>query len=157
MQTALLLIDVQQSFCARPYWRGDDVPAFLARTNTLLAGCAERGIPVVRIFHTDGPRDAGNACTVSYCMNILQSLDAPVPLVVTLNRTAAIDPARILRRMVYHHPVHTLASAAARQRRAQINGVNRTWFCGAWWGYGFHEDGMRSGVEVAAALGARWP
>lgn len=103
------------------------------------------------------PRDAGNACTVSYCMNILQSLDAPVPLVVTLNRTAAIDPARILRRMVYHHPVHTLASAAARQRRAQINGVNRTWFCGAWWGYGFHEDGMRSGVEVAAALGARWP
>jgi hypothetical protein len=103
------------------------------------------------------PREAGDACTVSYCMNILQSLDAPVPLVVTLNRTAAIDPARILRRMRYHHPVHTLASVAARRRRAEIDGVNRTWFCGAWWGYGFHEDGMRSGVEVAAALGARWP
>jgi uncharacterized protein len=103
------------------------------------------------------PREPGDACTVSYCMNILQSLDTPQPLVVTLNRTAAIDPARILRRMTYHHPVHTQASAGAQRRRAEIDGVNRTWFCGAWWGYGFHEDGMRSGVEVAAALGTRWP
>jgi len=77
--------------------------------------------------------------------------------VVTLNRSAEIDPARILRRMTYHHPVHTQASAGAQQRRAEIDGLNRTWFCGAWWGYGFHEDGMRSGVEVAAALGTRWP
>lgn len=103
------------------------------------------------------PRQPEDACTVSYCMNILQSLDAPVPLVVTLNRTAAIDPSRILRRMTYHHPVYTRASVAAQRRRAEIDGVNRTWFCGAWWGYGFHEDGMRSGVDVAAALGARWP
>lgn len=103
------------------------------------------------------PHQPEDACTVSYCMNILQSLDAPVPLVVTLNRTAAIDPSRILRRMTYHHPVYTRASVAAQRRRAEIDGVNRTWFCGAWWGYGFHEDGMRSGVDVAAALGARWP
>ena len=57
MQTALLLIDVQQSFMHRPYWGTDDVPAFLAHTNALVAGCAERGVPVVRIFHTDGPRN----------------------------------------------------------------------------------------------------
>jgi nicotinamidase-related amidase len=59
--TALLLIDVQASFTARPYWREDDVPAFLAHTNALIAGCQERHIPIVRVFHTDGPDDAGNA------------------------------------------------------------------------------------------------
>jgi predicted NAD/FAD-binding protein len=102
------------------------------------------------------PREEGAECTVSYCMNLLQSLDAPQPFVVTLNRTHAIDPARILRRMVYHHPVYTHASVAAQKRRAEINGVDRTWYCGAYWGWGFHEDGMRSAVEVAAALGERW-
>lgn len=60
MQTALLLIDVQQSFMARPYWQADDAVAFLERTNTLLAGAAARGVPVLRIFHTDGPRQADN-------------------------------------------------------------------------------------------------
>lgn len=60
MQTALLLIDVQQSFMHRPYWATDDVPAFLAHSNALLAGCAERGVPVLRIFHTDGPRSRDN-------------------------------------------------------------------------------------------------
>lgn len=58
--TALLLIDVQQSFVQRPYWSETDLPAFLAATNALVAGCAERGVPIVRVFHTDGPRSAGN-------------------------------------------------------------------------------------------------
>lgn len=53
MQTALILIDVQQSFAAMPFWSDEEVPAFLERTNTLLAGCARRGIPVVRVFHAD--------------------------------------------------------------------------------------------------------
>jgi nicotinamidase-related amidase len=60
MQTALVLIDVQQSFAHRPYWDTADVPAFLERTNTLLAGAAARNVPVLRIFHTDGPRTAAN-------------------------------------------------------------------------------------------------
>jgi hypothetical protein len=102
-------------------------------------------------------RDAGEACTVSYCMNLLQSLDAPLPLVVTLNRDAAIDPACVLRRMTYHHPVYTHASVAAQRRRDEISGAHRTWYCGAYWGYGFHEDGVRSAVEVADRLGAAWP
>jgi hypothetical protein len=102
------------------------------------------------------PAEDGGECTVSYCMNLLQSRDAPEPFVVTLNRTHAIDPARILRRMVYHHPVYTRASVAAQQRRAEIQGVDRTWYCGAYWGWGFHEDGMRSAVEVARALGVHW-
>lgn len=60
MQTALLLIDVQQSFVHRPYWGTDDVPAFLAHSNQLVAGCLKRGVPVVRIFHTEGPGNASN-------------------------------------------------------------------------------------------------
>lgn len=102
------------------------------------------------------PREPGAPCTVSYCMNLLQSLDAPEPFVVTLNRSEAIDPAKVLRRMRYHHPVYTHASVAAQQRKAEIQGVNRTWFAGAYWGWGFHEDGMRSAVDVAAALDVRW-
>ena len=58
--------------------------------------------------------------------------------------TEAIDPARILRRRSYRHPVYNHASVAAQARRQEIQGVNRTWFSGAYWGWGFHEDGMRS-------------
>jgi predicted NAD/FAD-binding protein len=103
------------------------------------------------------PGTADAPCTVSYCMNLLQGLDAPEPLVVTLNRSEAIDPAKVLRRLNYHHPVYTPQSVAAQQRRSVIQGVNRTWFAGAYWGWGFHEDGMRSAVEVAAGLGVQWP
>jgi predicted NAD/FAD-binding protein len=102
------------------------------------------------------PAEPGAHCTVSYCMNLLQSLDAPEPMVVTLNRTQDIDPAKILARMSYAHPLHDHASVAAQARRAEINGVDRIWYAGAYWGYGFHEDGLRSGVEVARALGAAW-
>lgn len=103
------------------------------------------------------PRAADDVCTVSYCMNLLQGLDAPEPFVVTLNRTDAIDPAKILRRMQYHHPVYSHASVAAQARKAEIQGRRRTWFAGAYWGWGFHEDGMRSAVEVARGLGVNWP
>ncbi len=102
------------------------------------------------------PRDPSGACTVSYCMNLLQGIEAPQPLVVTLNRTHAIDPTRILRRMSYAHPVYTHASVAAQARRFVIQGQRRTWFAGAYWGWGFHEDGIRSAVEVAHALGVHW-
>jgi predicted NAD/FAD-binding protein len=103
------------------------------------------------------PRAADDVCTVSYCMNLLQGLDAPEPFVVTLNRTDAIDPAKILRRMQYHHPIYSHASVSAQTRKAEIQGQRRTWFAGAYWGWGFHEDGMRSAVEVARALGVAWP
>lgn len=102
------------------------------------------------------PRDRDAPCTVSYCMNLLQRLDSPEPFVVTLNRSQAIDPAKVLRRMQYHHPVYTHRSVTAQRRRAEISGVNRTWFAGAYWGWGFHEDGIRSAVDVAAGFGIRW-
>ena len=95
------------------------------------------------------PADPGDACTVSYCMNLLQGFDSPDPFVVTLNRSNAIDPRRILRRMSYEHPVYTHASVAAQARKPEIQGRRRVWFAGAYWGWGFHEDGMRSAVELA--------
>ncbi len=103
------------------------------------------------------PQRADDHCTVTYCMNLLQSLNAPVTFCTTLNRTAQIDPDKILRRMSYRHPVYSQTSVAAQRRKAEIQGSNRTWFCGAYWGWGFHEDGMRSAVDVTSALGIRWP
>ena len=81
---------------------------------------------------------------LTYDMNVLQSLDAPVKFLVTLNRTADIDPAKILRKIVYHHPVYLPAGVAAQKRRTEISGINRTCYCGAYWRYGFHEDGVVS-------------
>jgi predicted NAD/FAD-binding protein len=94
---------------------------------------------------------------LTYNMNILQSITAPSTFCVTLNNTAAIDAAKILRRFRYAHPVFTLAGTAAQQRWQEINGVNRSWFCGAYWRNGFHEDGVVSALRVCAALGVPWP
>ena len=102
------------------------------------------------------PADPAQACTVSYCMNLLQGLAVDTPLVVSLNRSHDIDPAKVLVRRHYQHPVYTPASVAAQGRMDRIQGVRRTWFAGAYWGWGFHEDGIRSGVEVARALGVAW-
>jgi predicted NAD/FAD-binding protein len=84
--------------------------------------------------------------TVTYNMNILQGIEAPVDFLVTLNRSEDIDPARVLGRYVYHHPVFTTAAVAAQRRRPVINGARRTYYCGAYWGYGFHEDGVNSAL-----------
>ena len=100
------------------------------------------------------PSDPQASCTVSYCMNLLQSLPGPTPFIVTLNRTADIDPSRILARAQYAHPVYTPASVAARARKGEIQGQRRTWYAGAYWGWGFHEDGMRSAQDVVDGLTA---
>lgn len=100
------------------------------------------------------PRDPSDACTVSYCMNLLQGIDAPDPFVVTLNRSAAIDPSRVLRRMHYRHPVYDHAMVAAQRRKADIQGRRRTWFAGAYWGWGFHEDGIRSAHDLVTSFQA---
>jgi len=101
------------------------------------------------------PASPRSACTVSYCMNLLQGIQTREPLVVTLNRTHAINPAKVLRRMNYRHPVYTQQSVAAQTRRAEIQGRRGTWFAGAYWGWGFHEDGLRSAVEACAAINSR--
>ena len=101
------------------------------------------------------PRDPAAPCTVSYCMNVLQGVESPDPFVVTLNRSEAIDPACVLKRMHYRHPVYDHAMVAAQQRRSEIQGQRRTWFAGAYWGWGFHEDGIRSAHDVVTALDPR--
>ncbi len=101
--------------------------------------------------HVPATPDA--ACTVSYCMHQLQSLDTPEPLVVTLNRSDAIDPAKVIARMRYAHPVYDAAMVAAQGRREEIQGKRNTWYAGAYWGWGFHEDGIRSAAQVAHAFG----
>lgn len=101
--------------------------------------------------------DSAQQCTVSYCMNLLQGLDTPETYVVTLNGTQHIDPQQIIARMDYSHPQYTHASVAAQARRGEISGQRRTWYAGAYWGWGFHEDGLRSAVDVARGLGLYWP
>lgn len=98
------------------------------------------------------PADDDAACTVSYCMNILQSLAVPKPLIVTLNRSQDIDDSKVLARMRYRHPLYSHASVQAQARVPDISGQDRLWFAGAWCGFGFHEDGLRSGYAAAEAL-----
>ena len=85
---------------------------------------------------------------LTYNMNILQGLDAADQFCVTLNNDSAIDESRIIKRMRYHHPVFTPKGMMAQQRQQEINGVNRTYFCGAYWRYGFHEDGVVSALNA---------
>ncbi len=100
------------------------------------------------------PEPAGPA-TVTYHMNRLQSLRAEREFCVTLNRTESIDPAKVIRTIEYAHPVYTAAGVEAQRRFEEINARRRTHFCGAYWGWGFHEDGVRSAVRVAERLGGR--
>ena len=99
----------------------------------------------------------GERTTLTYDMNRLQRLDAPVPFLVTLNRTEAIDPTKVHRVINYSHPVFTNEGMRAQERWREISGANRTHFCGAYWRWGFHEDGCWSGLRVSEALGGRGP
>lgn len=91
--------------------------------------------------------------TVTYSLNRLQRLDEPEQYCVTLNRSHAIRPERVLERIVYDHPRFTLESVDAQRRLPELNGVRRTAFAGAYHGFGFHEDGLVSGLAAASALG----
>lgn len=96
--------------------------------------------------------DSGRV-TVTYHVNRLQSLRTKENYCVTLNAYGAIESQRMLRSMVYEHPLYTRAAIRAQERWSEISGHNRTHFCGAYWFYGFHEDGVRSGIRVAETLG----
>ena len=95
--------------------------------------------------------------TVTYNMNLLQGLADPAVHSVTLNRSDAIAPEQVLRRFVYHHPVFDAAGVRAQATVAAVNGSARVWYCGAWCGFGFHEDGVQAGLAVAADFGLREP
>jgi predicted NAD/FAD-binding protein len=94
--------------------------------------------------------------SLTYWMNSLQNLETETNYFVTINPNDAIDPKRIIKTIAYAHPVYSPKSLKARQRLPKINGQQRTHFCGAYAGYGFHEDGMKAGLAVAENLGVTW-
>jgi uncharacterized protein len=127
------------------------------------------------VLHTDSsllPRAPGaraswnyllDACStsqplvhVTYHLNRLQALREPVDYCVTLNATARIGAGHELRRMTYEHPIYTHASLAAQARLPELQGARNTYYCGAYHGWGFHEDGCVSGLRAAVALGCAW-
>jgi predicted NAD/FAD-binding protein len=101
-----------------------------------------------------GTDDSGGS-SVTYHMNRLQCLSTPEELCVTLNLSDRIEPARVLGRWNYSHPVYTSAGMAAQRRRVEIDGVDRIHYCGAYWGWGFHEDGVVSAMRTCTPLGGR--
>ena len=100
----------------------------------------------VRIDEGDSGIDPHLRAT--YWMNRLQGIEAPVDFFVTLNDGDAVSEEHVLRRLTYHHPLFTPEGIAAQARHGEIDGVSGVHFCGAYWGYGFHEDGVRSALAV---------
>jgi predicted NAD/FAD-binding protein len=94
------------------------------------------------------PKEDLGRVAVTYDMNILQSIGAPNELCVSLNLAKAIDPAKTYQKLIYHHPVYNPESLTARHSHGEISGIGRTHYAGAYWGYGFHEDGVVSALEV---------
>lgn len=101
------------------------------------------------------PVDDRDAVSVTYNMNLLQSLRSQHTFCVTLNDPGRIDPSRVLRRIRYHHPVYTLRQSHAQARHGELLNQNLTSYCGAYWGYGFHEDAVRSALAVCDAIERR--
>jgi len=99
-------------------------------------------------------RDPQEPVALTYDMNVLQDLQgAPARFLVTLNHRGAIDERRVLRTFQYTHPVYTPAGVAAQARHRELNGARRTYFCGAYWRSGFHEDGVVSAQAALAHFG----
>ena len=99
------------------------------------------------------PKEEGYGSTLTYHMNTLQTLHAPVDFCVSLNQERAIEPGKTIRELIYHHPVYTPRGIAAQKRFHEISGKDRIHFCGAYWGYGFHEDGVKSALAVCESFG----
>ena len=104
-------------------------------------------------FHLD-PEPSGRT-TVTYDMNRLQALESGAQLCVTLNRTERIDPEKVIETISYAHPMFTAEGVAAQGRWPEVSGVRRTSYCGAYWGFGFHEDGVASAQRVCERFGER--
>ena len=113
-------------------------------------------------WHPDAPHartslNADSPVSLSYLLNRLQPLPFTTPVIVTMNPLVAPDPAKVIKTIHYDHPVFLANSAVAKRELRGIQGRRRTWFAGAWTRYGFHEDGLMSGIAVARALGAMLP
>lgn len=127
--------------------------------------------PNLALLHTDGrllprnrraraswnyrrPTDPQHRATLTYHLNRLQSIESRHDLCVTLNRSEEVDPSKILAEIDYSHPVLDAGAVAAQRRYQEISGRDGVWFCGAYWGFGFHEDGLQSALRVCRKFGA---
>lgn len=108
-------------------------------------------------YHAENPAEQAQPVGVSYLINRLQPLPFRQPVIVTLNPGDEPRSATVIDRYSYAHPVFDQAGIAAQARLPQLQGRRNTWFCGAWTGYGFHEDGLKAGMAVAAGLGVAAP
>ena len=97
--------------------------------------------------------DLNRPVTLTYNMNILQSLDAKPGFLVTLNSLNEISPSKIIKKVEYSHPLFTVSGIHAQKKKSQISGHKNTYYCGAYWGNGFHEDGVNSALDVCKAFG----
>ena len=134
--------------------------AFTTSRNIAVLHCDERLMPKRRAAWAAwnvlrSPGDDG--LTLTYWMNRLQNIPQQHPLFVTLNPGPSQAPKSTLASFDYEHPLYDTAAIAAQKRLPEIQGRDRIWFCGAWTGYGFHEDGLRSGLDAARALGGCAP
>ena len=82
-------------------------------------------------------------------------MEAKADFLVTLNTKNTIDPSKIIKQVEYHHPLFTVDGISAQKKKKQINGVNNTFYCGAYWGNGFHEDGVNSALDVCELFGVK--
>ncbi len=98
------------------------------------------------------PQHADSHVSVTYNLSTLQNVPDETQFLVTLNGSKQIDKSKVLQRFSYEHPVFNMESMAAQKRWGEINGQRRTWYCGAYWGYGFHEDGVKSAIRVCEAM-----
>ncbi len=108
-------------------------------------------------YMSPGRIDRGGSLSVTYWMNQLQSIDNKHPIFVSLNPATAPDPALTFQRMEYTHPMFDAAALDAQEKINAIQGTGNTWYCGAWLGYGFHEDGLKSGLAAAQMVLASAP
>ena len=99
------------------------------------------------------PREQEQGAQVTYNMNMLQTLSAPETFCVTLNGNGRLAQDKVIERMTYDHPLYLPRSIAAQRRHDEVNGRNHTYYCGAYWGYGFHEDGVNSALAVCKKFG----
>ena len=100
-------------------------------------------------------QDSNQLVTLTYNMNILQNLKSNKTYCVTINNTKKLNPDKIIKEIIYHHPLFTESSVKAQKQKAIICGSNNTYYTGAYWGYGFHEDGVNSALDVCSKFGIK--
>lgn len=131
--------------------------AFAYRPNDVILHTDTSVLPTKKLGHASWnyylPKTQKERVAVTYHMNILQGIKAPETFLVSLNMDEQIDPDKVIKRIPYSHPVYNYAAVKSQEQWSEISGKNQTHFCGAYWGNGFHEDGVKSALKVCVSFG----